>query len=769
MTRSQAIQKYGEKFPAVKLYQEADRFVYINDHDPDLQKWRVQMQLPPDWAEIENFGSAPEHQYFKREEYPSRLKLLEDNIRKRCMKNRKAKETDVAIEKRIYEETWSALETQTKDYKDEIEWIRGQWYYFENGKWFFINGKPYHIPKWQWFYLNYFELEDQGLPDFRYRDLKWFWAQQYISETDETLEYKIVEENGQKVKKLILLDDGTPKMKSLGVRTLYGTNNLKGRRVGETSKSQCINLHVAISKMDANCGIQGNNENTASDIYEEKLLYAYYRIAFFFKPEQPNLSNKSGLYFAGHHGMGGLNSKIVYATTAKKEFFDQKRLDFIHMDEIGKTRLENIVDRHNVVKLCCSAGDVIKGFMICTSTAEDMEAEAGILFEKLTMDSMFESRLTNGQTKSGLVNVYFPMYEAYEGFIDPYGFGIIDNPTPEQIKFMSRVEKNEKGEVMGAKEYLRSVEKDLSDSGDLNALASFQRKHPSSFRECFALASRGNNFNTKILQERIMHLKFTKNNKIRVGRFEWTGEKFNSKVAWVDDPEGPFQISMQLPKGRESRTIFDGTSKMPGFDDGIVISADPYRFSKTDHDRKSDGAIAAFRMYDDIVDGNKETVQEWDTENFVCDYLYREVDIDAFSDQVLKCAIYYNALVYPEANVGSVQEYFIKNGYYGYLMFDVNRETNQKKNNAGFNSSGSSIKPKLFTYADTWINFHASKCDHIRILEDYMNIKDFDDMKNKDMFVAASGCLLAKNSRYTEDFKAFSDQSKNGVELDGWF
>lgn len=768
MNLKQAVKKYGRRFPVVAEYEDYDRYIYINESDPDLQKWRVPIPEPPDWDKIDGFGLKPKDQFFKLEEYPSRLKLLEDNIRRECQKNRLKKDTDFTVERNTYTKLWGALENKPRDYKEELDWIKTQWYHRNYGKWYFIFGKPIYISKWHWFYLNYWKMEDLGLPDFRIRDQKWFLAQEYCSVTTETVVYNESTVSGKTIKEPIILEDGTLKLRDIKARTCYGSNNLKGRRVGETSKAQDINYCIGTDKIDANCGIQGNTENTAEDVYNEKLLYAFNRMAFFFVPEMPNFYTTSGLHFSGVHGKGGLNSKIVYATTAKKEFFDQKRLDFIHTDEVGKTRLENVEDRHGVVKRCCSAGDIIKGFMIYTSTSEDMEADAGMLFEKLTMASMFENRLSNGQTKSGLINVYFPMYEAYEGFIDQYGYAIIDTPRDDQIPYMNRVEKGDDGEIMGAKAYIEKIEQDLSDSGDLNALAQFQRQHPSTFRKCFALASRGNKFNAKILQETMMELKFNHEDIIRTGNFEWVGIPFRSKIKWIDNNDGPFKVSWQPVAGRESRIVNSGGVNMPGFDDGIVMSADPYRFDQVDGTRESLGGIAAFRMFDERVDGEKTDPTDYITNNFVCTYLFRERSVDEFSHAVLRAAIFFNALVYPEKD-GSIQKFFIDKGYGGYLFFDIDPETGVKKKNAGFSAAGPSIKPKLFSLVDTYINLHGRKCKHLDILNEYLTIKDFNDMKNKDLFVASAGCLLAARNRYADVVKRFSDIARDGVDVTGWW
>lgn len=753
----QALRKYKHRLDESVLlsYEEHDKFIYINENDPDLQKWRIALPEPPDWDKIDGFGKHAMEQVFVREEIPVRLLSLERSVIRRIESRRRANDTDPAIEKKKYEETWNELKKLKKEYKEEIEWIKRQWWHQNFGKWIFIKGKPFYIQKWHWFYLNYFQMEDLGLPDFRVRDWKWYHAQEYAATTTEAVE---LDENGN----TILLSDGTLKMKDVGVRTLFGTNNLKGRRVGETSKTEDVSYCVSISKNDANCGIQANSENTASDIYKEKLLYAYNRMPFFFKPIMKDFHTGSGLHFDGQYGTDGLNSHIVPASTAKKEFFDQKRLDFYHGDEIGKTKLEDVVERHGVVKRCCSEGDVIKGFMIYTSTAEDMDSDAGIKFEELSMNSMFEQRLFNGQTTSGLVNVYFPIYESYKGFIDRFGYPIINTPEDYQVQDMDRIEYDEDGKIMGAKAYLESVEKDLAERGDIKALAQFQRQHPTSFRKCFALALAGTQFNTQILQETISELKF--NYKPRIGKFVWTGQRFNSPVTFVDDPNGKWNVSSVLPDNICSKVgkDTDGT-KFPRLDGGFIIGSDSYRYSETDSSRKSDGGIAVYQMHDERIDPEGKADQDFITERFVADYLGREESRDLFAEEVLKAAIYYNGLAYPEANLSIEQEFFVNNGYRGYLLFDVDPETGKKKSNSGFNSAGPSIKQKLFSHVDTWINLHGRKCKHQRILEDYLGIRDPKFMKDYDLFVASAACLIGRMSRYVKYMRRFSDNG--GVDV----
>ncbi len=771
MNLEQAVKKYeiGLREDVAWSYQDAEEYIYINDTDEDLQKWRIKMPEPPDWGRIQNFGKHALDQFFVYEERPHRLDSLVEQVENEMNKRRNYHNTEPVIERMIYHGIWDTLRSKRKDYEEEIKWIQSQWYYMLNGKWIMIKGKPVYLSNWNWFYLNYWPLEGTGqLPEYRWRDMKWFHAQRYAYTTTETVDYdEHVTASGDVKYNMVLLEDGTPRMKDLGHKTVYGTNNLKGRRVGETSKTGAINYCIAITGTDRNCGLQGNQESTASDIYEEKILYAFYKMPFWFVPQMPTNNNATGLFFAGLKGKGGLNSKLGFATTARKEYYDQKRLDFIQIEEAGKTKLENIIDRNGVLKRCIAEGALIKGFMIYNSTAEDMDHDSGQRFETLSYDAMFEDRLISGQTKSGLINVYFKFYEAAKGFIDPWGFPIIESPTPEQLPTMSVKKKNKKGQIMGAKEYYESIEADLKKRGDLRGLAQHQRQHPNSFRECFALAVAGSNFNIDLLRDRITELKHQRDRKVITGNFVWTGPKHHSKIDFVENPEGKWKVSHRLPIQQTNLSmLYDGFNKMPRFNSGFIVSADAYRFDETDSYRESKGGIAVYEMYNPAVDGEKTDVKDYHSCRFVATYCYREETKELFAEEVLKVALYYNGLVYPEINVPVVQELFNRKGYRGYLLFDVD-ENGVKRKNSGFNTAGGQIKQKMFTYIDTWINLHGNKCEHRELLEQCLLIRGPKYTKDFDLFVAMAGCLLGDESRYAEYVRSFSDIE--GIEIGDWY
>lgn len=763
MNKVEARDKYFSKVNTETWsgYKNADRFVYINVNDPDLQKFRISLPPPPDWALIENFGLPAEKQKFVYEKYPDRLKALERNIRHEAMVSRRG-ESKFNFERSIYDELWKTLETNEDEYAFEIRWIKRQWYHREKGKWYFINGKPTYLNGWNFFYLNYWSLEkvyeNEGRPEYRDRDRRWFHAQSYAYTTTLAPEY---DAEGM----LILYADGTPKMKDMGARTVFGTNNLKGRRVGDTSKAECIIYCEASSNSEFYNGIQGNKETTALGIYKEKLLFAFRKIPFFFRPQMANFNIASELNFTSPDFIGGLSSKIDYATTAKRHFYDSKKLVIIHVDEQGKTELESVDRRHEVLKRCIAPGATIDGFIISTSTVDDMQQTAAKEFQKLTKASHFEQRGANGQTKSGLLNVYFSIDQSYEGFIGEFGEGISLTPKPEQVPFMGRIVRSKEGKILGCIDYLDGIEQELKASGDIMRLTEFQRMTPRKFRDCFANASRNIFFNVEILKARLSYLHFSVEDKIRVGDFVWTAG-FGSKVEFVDNPKsGRFKVSMLPEKEHMSLVVSDGVVKRPLYKDIFIASGDTFKVEKTEGYRMSFGSGAVLYKHDPNIDTQDIPVRDYQTNRFICTYVNRPKTREEYAEDMLKMSIAYGALMYPENNIDVISDYFIRKGYRGFLMYAVDPVTGKRKNNPGWTTVGS-IKQKMFNVASDFINLHGMRCDHPEILEEFLEIEGPDFMKDHDLFVSLCGCLMAQESSYVDYIHTLSSEK---VDLTGWF
>lgn len=141
-------------------YKDPDKYIYINDTDPDLQKWRVEMPKCPDWHLIDGFGKAARQQKFKYVEYPLKLKQLEEDVRDEVLRNKKEDISRDAAERLIQDRIWQILDVGREQYADVIKWIKRQWFHRIYGYWFFNKGKPTYIDGWHYFYLNFYIMEE---------------------------------------------------------------------------------------------------------------------------------------------------------------------------------------------------------------------------------------------------------------------------------------------------------------------------------------------------------------------------------------------------------------------------------------------------------------------------------------------------------------------------------------------------------------------------------------------------------------------------------
>jgi hypothetical protein len=760
MNLAEAKEKYKDQIDQSILdgYEDADLFIYINDSDEDLQKWRIQMPEPPDWELIDGFGLPAREQKFQYEKNPAELSELEDNLRAELMRNKKDTESPHWVERNFQERMWNILDVGRDIHKDLIDWIKLQWFYRIYGKWVFLKGKPHYLDGWHFFYLNYYKMEggtdNDGSPGYRWRDYKWFHAVRYAAITTETVVTRKVEIDGETMNEVVLLEDGTPMMRDLGNRTVLGANCLKGRRVGDSSKTQCINIELATSNIESMNGLQADTEDNARGLYSKLCRYSYHKLPFFFTPKAPNLNTAKEITLNDKNMRDGLNSFMGYRASGETAY-DGSRINFYQGDEIGKTKTVDITTRHDIVARTLTPGVKVKGLMIYTSTAEEMDADVGKNFEDFTMDSMFENRGIDGRTPTGLINIYFSVEESYEGFIDPWGYPVIENPTdPDVIDNLAFIEKNNAGEIMGVREYLEAKEREYIERDDLVKLSSFQRKNPKKFRECFSNAAHNLMYDRAKLQATLAKIKYDAKNKCIKGNFIRQGDV----VEFHPTEQGRFITSMRLQSGRHSRMRSDGVTYGPAFDNVFVASSDTYRVSQTDARRKSLGSGAVLWKHDSTIDGKDKPVRDWDSKKFVCTYLYRPKTLDEYCQDMLNMCIYYGAMMYPENNITNVSDYFIRTGYGGYLLYDIDIKTGKKKANAGFTvaGAGGGAKQDLFNIGADWVNLHSERCDHSEILEEFLYIKDLDDMKNRDLFVSVCGCLKAEQSVMLDRTRKFN-------------
>ena len=659
---------------------------------------------------------------------------------------------------KVLEGVLEVLNEKRKEYEEEIEWIFKQIYHITSGYWVYINGKPTYLDAWHYEYCSFFHL-DIGLPEYRDRDRRWFIFARYSYTTTHDAQGN-----------------------DLGFRTCYGFTYPKHRRDGATYKCLCIGLNIIRYKKRGLFGIQSFNDDNAGEHFKEKLVPAWRNLPFFLKPmwsgsndpaEEINFSLPSNKVIGREN-----QSKINYATTAHRSFYDGKKQQVHLSDENGKTEREDILLRHEVVKQTLSQGNgaIIHGFSMHPTTVADMETGGGDNFFDLCEQSKYYDRSkVTGQTKSGLFRLFLPAWDGMEGYIGPYGESIIDDPTPEQAKFIGR--KN------GAREHLLSEIERLKAEDSVSSqkkLKELIQLFPTCYADCFRLTGGDVGFDTEALDYAIRKVNAMVEKPTVRGDFMYhidgkllsakdfidlklDQKGYHGQVLFVPNENGHFEVSKKLPSNMTNRKYakeyisYDGVRKhsyYPVEGNEMLASADPFQFLdpamikfKKNHDTMSEGGGAVFWRRDKRVDPEDKAVDDWESCRFVCTYLHRTALDDYYAEEMLMMCVYYGAYMFPERNVKLILKHFIKRGYGGYLMNRVNPITGKVDPVPGFHSLTES-KDDLFKATRNHIRLHGRREVHLKLLDQWRKIKNVKEMTSYDLLTAAGGCLMADDNPY---------------------
>ena len=727
-------------------YEKADEYVHINYGDKHLFPFRINIleliqrtykefnypeprRYPYD-KNIDGYGRKPQNQLFERVLYPVRLTELEQKIRKAYRNDKGGLDRR---EQNITNDFWDELNTKSEDYAEEIEWIRLAWYYRLFGYWFFCNGKPTYITGAHWWFLNFWYLDDI-LPEYRDVDRRWYIAQRWFQL--DTYTFKDIDpDSGLPLRN----KSGEYDMADTGRRLFFGTNNPKTRRVGHTSKSQADNTEYATRTVDSHVGIQGKDEDNSSNVFKNHFVRPYRKLPLIFKPLSAQINPAEIMIFESEGVLNGLGTRVDFATTKHRSAYDGYKLKRLHSDEPGKIVGENVNKRHDVVKNCLGLGGGVKiiGFMQYTTTVDEMDRTSGANYLKLSKGSHYERRNANGQTSSGLVNIFFRAEDGLEGFVGPYGESVIEDPTPEQEKHInSRV---------GARKFIENTRQQLLRDKNIEGLIEHKRQHPQSWAEVFTPPAKNTFFRMDILENRISVLQHEEEPPRRGNLYHVTADR-DSDVMWQDDPEGKFYLSYHFKPEELNRRTRENGVYQPLYPDRFVACGDAFRLEKTEGAMSNGGGCLRLK-HDPLIDPPDKEVSQWETARAIMTYNFRPDTKEEYAEDMLMMCVYAGAPMYPENNIDVIEMHFKQRGYAGYLLYDIDWNTGRPKKSAGF-FSGIDVKKKIFVLTRSDIALHGHRCRHVDLLQECMQIKGIDEMTNFDLFTANGGTLLAEESSY---------------------
>jgi hypothetical protein len=727
-------------------YKVEDESFLINNELTHLEPIEIPLPKAPAYNRITGYGKKPEDQFFEYEKMPDTLIRLERELRKK-KREENPKEPYLTLE-----DIREYVSQNSARFKNEIDWIKSQWYYRLNGKWFFINGKPYWLCGWHWFYVNYYKIKDPKVPKTHYRDRdrRWFNAAHYL--INEQVENNI----------------GDMVFRHMGI------NDIECRRQGKTSRVASINLDICTISEDYKGGIQGKDSSNSENVFKTHVVYPFRKLPWFFKPLQSGSTDPAkkldfkpqSTRFGGKGSVveekSGLESEIDWATTANESHYDNEKLSFVHGDEAGKLK-QDIFSRHLVLRECCGqgAGTNRNGIMFYTTTVEETESdrkentnitESIERFRKFSESSRFE-KIKGKTTATGLITIFMPAHDGLEGYIDKYGFSLKEK----------------------AYEYIFEERKKIEETGHLSAFAKYIRKYPVDYPEIFTPNAEDVYFDRNIISKRIQQLQFDKKWKDCTveGNFERVDpNNLDSSVRFTPCKEGRFILSLtNLQKyGYMANDFYVKKGERFPRNPRFIASADPFKNNKTKShgSRISNGGGAVFWIHDEEIDPVTKDIMEWESNRTVCTYEFRPsgkpnmTPKDEYCEDMVMMMEWFGALMYPERNVQDLIDYIEERNRTGYFLYTVKqtRYGKQIEELPGFDTTGDKIKDELFKGMAGYIRIHGERERHIEVLQDCMDINGIADMTHYDRLTSVMGCLKGTKSHYIKVYHNKQNSTK---------
>ena len=554
-----------------------------------------------------------------------------------------------------------------------VDYIEGEFDKREQGDWFLNNGISTYITGTHYMYLQWTKI-DVGNPDFREanRIFYIFWE---ACKADSRS---------------------------------FGMCYLKIRRSGFSFMSSCEGVNQATITKDARIGILSKTGADAKKMFTDKVVPISNNYPFFFKPIQDGMDKpktelayrvpaskitKKNMYDTGDEELEGLDTTIDWKNTSDNSY-DGEKLQYLLHDESGKwERPENILNNWRVTKTCLRLGSKIIGKCMMGSTSNALD-KGGANFKKLFEDSDCSKRNQNGQTKSGLYNLFVPMEWNFEGYIDKFGMPVLETPANPIIGI------DGEAITIGAVEYWTNEVESLSNDPD--ALNEFYRQFPRTHSHAFRDESKQSLFNlTKIYQQIDYNDSLIIQHHVTRGSFHWKDGIKDSDVVWSPNRNGRFFVTWTPRKELQNQVIKRNGKNYPGNEHLGSFGCDSYDISGVVVGKGSNGSLHGMTKFSmDKVPAN----------HFFLEYIARPQTAEIFFEEILMACIFYGMPILCENNKPRLLYHFKNRGYRGFCMNRVDKPFSKlsktEKELGGIPNSSEDIKQSHASAIESYIEKH---------------------------------------------------------------
>ena len=570
------------------------------------------------------------------------------------------------------------------DWKEYPDNLKENWYGYidreftrrEEGFWFRNKGRSTYITGSHYVYLQWSKI-DVGKPEFREANRLFFIFWEACKADDRC----------------------------------YGICYLKNRRSGFSFMSSAETVNQATISSDSRFGILSKTGADAKKMFTDKVVPISVHYPFFFKPIQDGMDRpKTELAFrvpaskltrksisatgaAKPEALEGLDTTIDWKNTGDNSY-DGEKLKLLVHDESGKwERPDNILNNWRVTKTTLRLGSRIIGKCMMGSTSNSLD-KGGDNFKKLYYASDVTKRNRNGQTSSGLYSLFIPMEWNYEGFIDDCGLPVFESGDVSA--------RDNFGETIGTGviEHWQNEADGLKN--DQDALNEFYRQFPRTEEHAFRDETKNSIFNLQKIYEQIDYNGDLKGSGlVSKGNFQWQNGIKDSKVIFIPDLNGRFNVSWIPPVHMQNIVINRSGRKYPGNEHLGAFGCDSYDISGTTDGQGSKGALHGLTKF---------SLDEAPSNSFFLEYVSRPPTAEMFFEDVLMALVFYGMPLLAENNKPRLLYYLKRRGYRGYSMNRPDKNYNKlsvaEKEIGGIPNSSEDIRQAHAAAIESYIDKH---------------------------------------------------------------
>jgi hypothetical protein len=565
-----------------------------------------------------------------------------------------------------------------QDFKNRWhEYIENEFTKREQGYWFRNKGIDTYITGTHYMYLQWAKI-DVGKPEFREANRLFFIFWEACKADDRS----------------------------------YGMCYLKNRRSGFSFMASSEAVNQATISSDSRYGILSKSGADAKKMFTDKVVPISVNYPFFFKPIQDGMDRpKTELAYRvpaskftrrkilaneRSEELEGLDTTIDWKNTGDNSY-DGEKLSLLVHDEAGKwERPDNILNNWRVTKTTLRLGSRVIGKCMMGSTSNSLD-KGGENFKKLYDGSDVTKRNRNGQTRSGLYSLFIPMEWNFEGFIDSYGIPVFDSPKEKTEDIHGAtidvgVIAHWENEVEGLK-------------GDADALNEFYRQFPRTEEHAFRDETKNSIFNLAKIYEQVdfnEEIKLTSN--YSTGDFQWENGIKDTKVKFIPNPKGRFNISWVPSIELQNKYITKNGIKHPGNEHIGAFGCDSYDISGTTDGQGSKGALHGLTKF---------SMEDAPSNKFFLEYIARPQTAEIFFEDILMALHFYGMPILAENNKPRLLYYLKRRGYRKYSMNRPDKIWNKlsvtEKEIGGIPNSSEDVKQAHAAAIESYINTYVGQ------------------------------------------------------------